>query len=54
MSLYSLEELYIATFWVQYWWYDIKVSDAETVFSGLIPGLLLLEELVPCCALNYL
>lgn len=24
------------------------------VLSGLIPGLLLLEELVPCCALNYL
>lgn len=53
MSLHSLEELYIATLWVQYWQYDIKVSDAERVFSGLIPELPLLE-LVPCCALNYL
>lgn len=52
MSMRSLEELYIATFWVL--WYNIKVSDAERVSSSLIPGLLLLEELVPCCVLNYL
>lgn len=28
MSMRSLEELYIATFWVL--WYNIKVSDAES------------------------
>ena len=45
MSTCSLEEPYVATFWVL--WYNIKVSDAERASTSLIPGLLLLEELVP-------
>lgn len=52
MSACSLEEPYIATFWVL--WYDIKVSDAERVSGSLIPALLLLEELMPRCVLNNL
>lgn len=52
MSTCGLEELYIAAFWGL--WYDIKVSDAERFASSLVPGLLVLEELVPRCVLNYL